>query len=159
MLVCDPEQSTGLSSHLFRSRHDIVLRQQLIATFGLEEERTRHEPSADYDLHAPADGAKDEAGVKVPALEEAVVDFVDVRLKCTSVVAGGKSGKKGRTISAIAVHCMAAPSPRKPVMVFHPLVLFCTPLLSMTTNATRVMPSMTTAKDMRKPTERQMLQK
>lgn len=60
---------------------------------------------------------------------------------------------------AIPAHCIRAESTRRPLMTFQPCSLFCFPPASTTMNAMRVMPSITTANDMRKPTERHMEQK
>lgn len=63
------------------------------------------------------------------------------------------------TISAMPVHWIKPTRIKKPVRIFHPDSRFCFPPAIMTTKAIRVMPSMTTAKDIRKPTERHMEQK
>ena len=57
------------------------MRQKFVAAFLFEEESACGQSRSNEELEDKTDGAKVEAGVEVPAREEAVVDFVDVCLE------------------------------------------------------------------------------
>ena len=63
------------------------------------------------------------------------------------------------TIKAMPAHCTSPASRSSVLKIFQPDCLFCLPPARMTRYAIKVMPSMTTAKDIRKPTVRHMEQK
>lgn len=63
------------------------------------------------------------------------------------------------TIIAMPAHCIKPANSRRPLTTVQPCSLFCFPPTRTTMKAMRVMPSMTTAKDIKKPTDRHMEQK
>ena len=65
----------------------------------------------------------------------------------------------GLTIMAIPAHSTDPHRKCSPANIFHPDSLFCLPPIRMTRYVISVMPSRTTVKDMRKPTDRHMEQK
>jgi hypothetical protein len=74
-----------------------------------------------------------------------------------SVVCGGRWEK--HTTIAMPAHCTMAANTSTPDATCQPAARLCTPPPTMTTKETSVHSSVTTAKEMRKPTVRHMLQK
>ena len=75
-------------------------------------------------------------------------------------MSGGRAGGRARrTTMAMATHWATPESSSRPHTTFQPVARRWTPPRMMTTKETSVHSSSTTAKDMKKPTVRHMLQK
>jgi hypothetical protein len=111
-------------------------------------------------LQAPGNIAHNPTLIKIPADEETVVVLEKVGLWRKRVSTHPNNSDFGAfTISAIAAICMNAANPAKMAMTPHPCSRRCLPPHMRTANATIVMPSITTAKVIKKATDRHMLQK
>lgn len=136
-----------------------------------QEKRRRQQARADKEDGREADGAEDPGDIEAPAGEEAVIVIVEVCLKPPTPVSETPKDPpisfRNHPVYArglLTIILKLAPNSTattacNPVNTFHPLSRFCLPPAMMTMYAIVVIPSITTAKLIRKPTERHMLQK
>lgn len=131
---------------------------ELVVALGGQVEGAGDYAKRGEDQDGPRGGDKVEAGVKVPAVPEAGVVVVEEGLGVLVVVWDVEYAGKHTTI-AMPAHCTTALKTRTPDATCQPAARLCTPPPTMTMKETRVQSSMTTAKEIKKPTVRHILQK
>jgi hypothetical protein len=135
----------------------VVVGDELVVALGGQVEGGQPDADGGQDEEGPGEGDEVEARVEVPAVPEAGVVVEEVGLEGVRRCAGWEVW--GHTTMAMPAHCTTALVSSTPVATCHPAARRCTPPPTITTKDTSVHSSMTTAKEMRKPTVRHMLQK
>lgn len=136
-----------------------MVRNQFVAAFARQHHRGQSNGNGANSLETPRYCAHGPTLAQVPSGEEPLVVFEQVCLRNGLAASLWQKSRETITINAIPKAWTNADNATRMVSTPQPCSLFCLPPISSTANATIVMPSRTTAKDIRKPTDLHILQK